>query len=69
MRRLENMGISDDILKLGDHLVVSGSPNKDPAKNILKLLGEIHRPSDGWTWSRQIPGNGSIEYRQPLADN
>jgi len=37
-------------LRVGDHLIVSGSPARDPASRELVRLTEVRRPRDGWTY-------------------
>ena len=47
--RLKAQGIDRDTLKPGDHLIVTGSPSRNP--NELRLhLKRIDRRADGWTW-------------------
>ena len=36
-------------LKPGDHVVVTGSPGRNPSEFRLHLKG-IHRPADDWRW-------------------
>ena len=46
------LGVPTDVLKLGDRLVVSGSPARDPGA--FRILGRtIVRSSDGWRWAGQ----------------
>jgi hypothetical protein len=40
--------------KVGDRVVVKGSPAKDPSVKVLTLLKHVSRPKDGWVWS--VPG-------------
>ena len=37
-------------LRVGDRLVVTGSPSRDPASHELVRLKEVRRPRDGWTY-------------------
>jgi len=37
-------------LRVGDHLIISGSPARDPASHGLVRLTEVRRPRDGWTY-------------------
>ena len=48
--QLSRAGITADTLKVGDSVVVTGSPTRD-SESIVKLLTEIRRTSDGWLWS------------------
>jgi hypothetical protein len=43
--------ITADTLKVGDHVVVRGSVNRNPEKKIITLLKEVRRPADGWVWA------------------
>jgi Family of unknown function (DUF6152) len=44
-------------LRVGDRLVVVGSPSRDPASHELVRLKEVRRPSDGWAY--QVVQEGS----------
>ena len=48
--RLKQSGINEDTLKPGDHVVISGSPSRDPSEYRMHLKS-ILRPADGWQWS------------------
>jgi hypothetical protein len=37
-------------LRVGDHLIVSGAPSRDPASHELVRLKQVRRPRDGWTY-------------------
>ncbi|HET9215935.1 MAG TPA: DUF6152 family protein [Terriglobia bacterium] len=47
--RLTRDNITRDTLKVGDRVVVSGSPGKQPEEYKLHLK-RIRRPADGWIW-------------------
>jgi exonuclease VII large subunit len=47
--RLTQAGISGETLKPGDHVIVTGAPNRS-ATEFSVHLKSIHRPSDGWSW-------------------
>jgi hypothetical protein len=50
-----NAGVTRTTFKLGDHLIVVGSPARDPASHEVTLLREVRRPRDGWNWrSRSV---------------
>jgi hypothetical protein len=49
--RLKQAGFSAGSFKPGDHLVITGSPNRNPAERKLHLR-TIRRPSDGWRWPK-----------------
>ena len=44
-------------LRVGDHVIVSGAPSRDPASHELVRLKEVRRPRDGWTY--QVIQEGS----------
>ena len=48
--QLARTGITAVPVKAGDHLVVTGSINRNPEKRILTIVQEIRRPADGWHW-------------------
>jgi uncharacterized protein DUF6152 len=50
--QLARVGVTGMTIKVGDHVVVSGSPARDPGSYALSLLREIRRPLDGWEWRR-----------------
>jgi hypothetical protein len=37
-------------LRVGDHVIVTGAPSRDPALHELVRLKEVRRPRDGWTY-------------------
>jgi hypothetical protein len=37
-------------LRIGDHVVVTGAPSRDPTSRELVRLKEVRRPRDGWTY-------------------
>ena len=40
--------VTSATLKVGDHLVITGCPSRDPAVHELVVLNEVRRPRDGW---------------------
>lgn len=54
--RLSQQGISGRSISAGDHIIITGAPNRN-ATDYSVHLKSIRRPSDGWTW----PGNGSAQ--------
>jgi hypothetical protein len=48
--QLARTGVYAAPVKQGDHVIVTGSINRNPEKHILTLVREISRPSDGWRW-------------------
>ena len=57
LQGLTRAGISTDSLNIGDRVVVTGSPSRDPNLRVVTLLTQIRRPSDGWSWIRPSPVN------------
>ncbi len=41
--------VTKDQLRIGDHLIVTGNPARDPSEHRLRIKS-ITRPSDGWKW-------------------
>ena len=55
-RLIERMaGVTSTTFKVGDHLVISAAPSRDPASHELASVREIRRTRDGWHWKRQSP--------------
>lgn len=48
-RRLKEAGVTNDTLKPGDLVVVTGSPGRTPSEHKVHLKG-IRRPADGWAY-------------------
>jgi len=51
--QLARQGVTVATLKVGDHIVVSGCPPRDPASRELMPLRAVRRPRDGWVWQGQ----------------
>ena len=49
--RLKQAGFTTESFKPGDHLIITGSPARDPSEKRIHLR-TIHRPSDGWKWPK-----------------
>jgi Family of unknown function (DUF6152) len=47
--QLAQQGVNGTSLKVGDHVVVTGSPGRTPEDHRMRM-GTITRPSDGWKW-------------------
>lgn len=47
--QLAQQGVKTGTLKVGDKVVVTGSPGRNPEEHRLRMRS-ITRPSDGWTW-------------------
>ena len=48
-RRLMRDGVTRDALKVGERVVVTGSPGRTPSEYKVHLK-RIRRPADGWEW-------------------
>ena len=48
--RLRQWGVTEQTLKPGDRVVITGSPSRDPSQYRMHLKS-IRRLSDGWQWS------------------
>ena len=57
--QLVRQGIKPVPVRAGDHLIITGSVNKNPEKKILTLLTEISRPADGWRWEKPARSNST----------
>jgi hypothetical protein len=55
---LKNRGMSATDLRIGDALVISGTPALDPAVHDIARLAEVRRVSDGWRWLQNDNGRG-----------
>jgi len=47
--QLNSQGVTRDTLKPGDHVIVMGSPGRNPADHRIRMK-TILRPKDGWKW-------------------
>jgi Family of unknown function (DUF6152) len=47
--QLAQQGVRTGSLKVGDHVIVTGSPGRNPEDHRLRMR-TIVRPSDGWSW-------------------
>jgi hypothetical protein len=48
--QLSRQGITAETLKVGDRVVVTGNPGRNPEDHRLRMR-TIVRPKDGWRWS------------------
>jgi len=55
---LENRGMKPTEFKVGDAIVVSGTPARDPAVHEIARLSEVRRVNDGWHWLKNDAGRG-----------
>jgi uncharacterized protein DUF6152 len=54
--QLAGQGVDQNTLKVGDHIVITGSPSRAPGEYRV-LVRTIDRPRDGFTWGR---GRGQV---------
>jgi hypothetical protein len=50
--QLTRSGFQTEMLAVGDRVVISGAPSRDPAARRMALVSRIERPRDGWAWTR-----------------
>ncbi len=55
---LENRGMKATDLKVGDAVVISGTPARDPKARELARIAEVRRLRDGWRWLKNDGGRG-----------
>jgi len=53
--QLRRAGINYDTLQKGDHVVLIGSPARDPAVPKMSIVRNLKRTSDGWNWPPPAP--------------
>ena len=47
--QLGQQGVTRSTLKPGDHVIITGSPGRNPGDHRLRMR-TIFRPKDGWRW-------------------
>ena len=52
--QLGGQGVTRETLKLGDRLIISGNPGRNPADHRVRMI-TLRRPSDGLSWGNR-PG-------------
>ena len=52
--QLGQQGVTRETLKPGDHVVITGSPGRNPKDHRVRMV-TLHRPKDGFGWGRR-PG-------------
>lgn len=62
-------GMSENPLREGDEVVVTGTPHRDPAQHVMSRMTVVERPSDGWKWAaeRSTPLPSSCSDAPPVA--
>ena len=51
--QLARQGVGRETLKVGDHVIITGDPGRNPADHRLRMR-TIERPADGWKWGGEI---------------
>jgi hypothetical protein len=51
---LGGQGVTRETLKVGDHVIITGSPGRNPKDHRVRMV-TLHRPKDGFGWGRR-PG-------------
>ena len=52
--QLGGQGVTRETLKAGDHVIISGSPGRNPKDHRIRMV-TLHRPKDGFGWGKR-PG-------------
>jgi hypothetical protein len=52
--QLGGQGVTRETLKAGDHVIISGSPGRNPKDHRVRMV-TLHRPKDGFGWGKR-PG-------------
>jgi methionine-rich copper-binding protein CopC len=47
--QLGTQGVTSETLKLGDHVVISGNPGRNPSDHRVRMIS-LRRPRDGFGW-------------------
>jgi len=47
--QLAGTGVTRDTLKPGDHVIITGSPGRNPADHRVRMIS-LRRPKDGFGW-------------------
>jgi Family of unknown function (DUF6152) len=48
-------GVKKTTFTVGDQVIMSAAPSRDPASHELAVVREVRRPRDGWHWKTQSP--------------
>jgi len=49
--QLGQQGVTRDTFKVGDHVIISGAPGRNPADHRVRMV-TLKRTSDGFTWGQ-----------------
>jgi hypothetical protein len=56
IQQLTLAGVQRDAVRVGDHLVVTGSKQSEDGDHVSLLLSEVHKAGDGLQWSQPPQG-------------
>ena len=56
IQQLTLAGVPKDAVRVGDHVVVTGSKQSEDADHVSLLLSELHKAGDGVQWSQPPQG-------------
>jgi len=56
IQQLTLAGVQKDAVRVGDHLVVTGSKQSEDGDHVSLLLSELHKAGDGVQWSQPPQG-------------
>ena len=56
IQQLSLAGVQKDAVRVGDHVVATGSKQSDDPAHVSILLSEIHKANDGLQWSQPTQG-------------
>jgi hypothetical protein len=51
---LGGQGVTRETLKVGDHVIITGSPGRNPQDHRVRMV-TLFRPKDGFVWGKR-PG-------------
>jgi len=49
--QLGQQGVTRETLKVGDHVIISGAPGRNPADHRVRMV-TLKRPADGFAWGQ-----------------
>ena len=52
--QLGTTGVTRDTLRVGDHVIITGSPGRNPQDHRVRMV-TLYRPKDGFVWGKR-PG-------------
>ncbi len=56
IQQLTLAGVQKDAVRVGDHVVVTGSKQSEDGDHVSLLLSEVHKAGDGVQWSQPPQG-------------